>query len=385
MRNIIKLKFIFLLILGLSILNAKPVDEPITLGIIYPWSTNKSKLTSTNCNLSLFQNSVGNIEGASISGFSAISNGSVNGLQASLLYSQINNDLYGGSFSTVNVVNQSILGIQVGIAANLLGRSFTGFQTVGAMNFVGGYFKGMQQSAVFNIVGKDFFGVQSAVVGNVVGGDFKGAQFGTTFNFVARKMSGVQSASLNVCAELKGVQLGIGNITQVNRGWQIGLLNLSEQQEGVPIGLINISDDGNIGWQNYFSNFAGFVTAIRFESNNFISSLEMGAPNLESEIEESILFGFHYGYRIPWKRMGFETDLGFFHVIYEPENEESDIPNSFALQLRFSTSVRITNYLSIFAGVGGTTMAEYPDLDDENAETVTSEDRLLYFCGINLF
>jgi len=250
---------------------------------------------------------------------------------------------------------------------------------------VGGYFRGMQQSAVFNIVGKDFYGVQSAVVGNVVGGDFKGAQFGTTFNFVARKFYGLQTASLNVCAELKGVQLGIGNITQVNRGWQIGLMNLAEQQEGVPIGLINISDDGNIGWQNYVSNFAGFVTAIRFESNNFISSLEIGAPNLESEIEESVLFGFHYGYRIPWKRLGLETDLGYFHVIYEPDNEESDIPNSFALQLRFSCSIRVTDNISIFGGIGGTTMADYPDFDDEEAETVTSEDRFLYFCGINLF
>ncbi len=62
-----KLKLVFLLILGLSFLNAKPVDKSITLGIFYPWSTNKSKLTSTNFNLSLFQNSVGNVEGASIS------------------------------------------------------------------------------------------------------------------------------------------------------------------------------------------------------------------------------------------------------------------------------------------------------------------------------
>jgi len=380
-----KIKFSFLLILGLSFLNAKPVDNTVTFGIVYPWSTNKTKQESTNLNLSLFQNSVGDIAGANISGLSAISNGNVNGIQASLLYSQINKTQKGASFSTINVVNENVQGAQGAFAANLLGKSFSGYQVAGAINFIGGNFKGYQQSAVFNIVGKDFYGMQSGVAGNVVGGDFKGAQFGTTFNFVARKMVGLQTASLNVCAELKGVQLGIGNITQINRGWQIGFMNLAEQQEGVPIGLINISDDGNICWQNYISNFAGFVTAIRFESNNFVSSLEMGAPNLESEIEESVLLGFHYGYRIPWRRLGFETDLGFFHVIYEPDNGKSDIPNSFALQLRFSASLRITNYLSVFTGIGGTTMAEYPDLDDEDAETVTTEDRLLYFFGLNLF
>ena len=52
----------------------------------------------------------------------------------------------------------------------------------------------------------------------------------------------------------------------------------------------------------------------------------------------------------------------------------------------FSISImKMIKNFSIFAGVGGITMADYPDLDDEDAETVTSEDRLLYFCGINLF
>jgi len=381
-----KIKLLTFMILFAFLLGAESIDHSVTLGLVYPYTTNKTKLESTNLNLALLHNSVGNVRGASICGISAVSNGSVHGLQASLLYSQINDDLKGVSTSTINVVNKSIAGIQFGFAANLLGRSFSGYQTAGAMNFVGGSFKGFQQSTVFNIVGKDFSGLQTGGAGNVVGGDFKGAQFGTSFNFVARKMSGLQTASLNVCAELSGVQLGIGNITQINNGWQIGLMNLAEEQNGVPLGLINISDDGNIRWQNYFSNFAGFVTAIRFESNNFISTIEAGAPNLESEIEESALIGFHYGYRIPWKRLGFETDFGFFHIVYDLENEESDIPSSFALQLRFSASFRISKKVSIFAGIGGTTMAEYPDLDDEDEmETFTTEDRRLYFFGVNLF
>jgi len=381
-----KIKLLVFTLLLIALLGAEKVDRPVTLGLVYPYTSNKTKLESTNFNLALLQNSVGNVRGASICGISAVSNGSVHGVQASLLYSQINDDLKGISTSTINVVNKSIEGIQFGFAANLLGRSFSGYQTAGAMNFVGGSFKGMQQSTVFNIVGKNFSGLQTGGAGNVVGGNFKGAQLGTSFNFVARKMSGLQSGSLNVCAELKGVQIGIGNITQINNGWQIGLMNLAEKQNGVPLGLINISDDGNVRWQNYFSNFAGFVTAVRFESNNFISTIEAGAPNLESEIEDSGMIGFHYGYRVPWKRLGFETDVGFFHVVYGLEDEESDIPSSFALQLRFTGSIRITDKISIFAGIGGTAMAEYPELNDEDeVEIVDSEERRLYFFGINLF
>ena len=156
----------------------------ITFSLVHPISTNSSKLDSTNINLALFQNSLGEVDGVSLCGFSAISKRSVDGLQASLIYSQIDDNLRGVSFSTVNVVNDNVQGIQLGIFASLLGKSFTGWQVANIVNFVGGTFTGYQQSAVYNIVGKDFRGLQTAGAGNVVGGNFKGVQFGTTFNFI---------------------------------------------------------------------------------------------------------------------------------------------------------------------------------------------------------
>jgi len=348
--------------------------------LFYPVSTNKTRFDSTNVNLAFLQNSLGCVKGVNLCGISAICKSDVTGLQSALLYSQIDENLKGVSFAAVNVVNDSVKGVQVSVAANLLGKSFKGAQSSAIINFVGGNFQGYQQSSVFNIVGKSFVGVQSAGAGNVVGGDFRGIQTGSTFNFVGKLMKGLQWSGVNVCGESRGLQLGWSNITQVNHGWQIGIMNIAEIQNGIPVGLINLSDDRNIQWQNYFSNFAGMISAVRFESNNFVSSLEFGGPNLESGIDESFMVGFHYGYRIPIKRIGLETDFGFFHVIYEPENEESDIPNSLALQLRFSATYQITNWLSIFAGIGGTAMAEY-ELD-EDEET---EDRFLYFAGFNLF
>ncbi len=369
-----------LFILWISLLLSAQTSHNTTWGLIYPISTNKSKTDSTKVNLALIQNTVGSVSAANICGFSAICTRSVTGVQTAFFYSQIDDNLKGVSFAAVNVVNDSIKGVQMSVAASLLGRSFKGVQSTSIVNFVGGDFTGYQQSAVYNIVGKSFVGAQSAGAGNVVGDEFKGIQMGSTFNFVGKVLKGMQWSGVNVCGESRGVQMGWGNITQINNGWQIGLMNIAEEQNGVPVGLINISDDGNVQWQNYISNFAGFVTAVRFVSNNFVSSLEVGAPNLESDIDESFLFGFHYGYRIPYKRFGAEADFGFFHIIYEPENEESNIPSSFALQLRFSATCRITDWLEIYGGFGGSAMAEY-ELDEE-AET---EDRFLYLAGINLF
>lgn len=139
-----KIRILCFTVLLVALLGAEKVDHPVTLGLIYPYTTNKTKLESTNLNLSLLQNSVGDVRGANISGFSAVSSGSVHGVQASLLYSQINKNLKGLSLSTINVVNHNIKGVQFGLAANLLGRSFSGYLLVGAMNFVGGSFKGMQ-------------------------------------------------------------------------------------------------------------------------------------------------------------------------------------------------------------------------------------------------
>jgi hypothetical protein len=357
--------------------------HPLTLGLLYPISTNHTRHDSTGVSLALLQNSVGNVRGVHLCGFSAVSTGTVRGIQASALYSQIDNDLHGASFSTINVVNDNVTGMQMAVGANLLGRSFKGGQSAGAVNFIGGHFSGYQQSAVFNIVGKSFRGAQVAGAGNVVGGNFGGVQLGTTFNFVGRVFRGFQTAFVNVAAESRGCQFGWGNIAQVNHGWQIGFLNLAEDQQGVPVGLVNISDDGDVQWQSYASNFAQFVTAVRFVSGNFVSSLELGHTNLESDNESSVLFGFHYGYRISYRNWAVETDVGFFHVEYELDDDSSDIPASFALQMRFSATCRLTDWLELYAGIGGSTMAEY--VFDDNAQTTETEDRFLYFAGINLF
>lgn len=360
-----------------------PKLRPVVISLVYPLSTNRTKIDSTYLSLALIQNTVGKVKGVNLCGFSAISRASVKGVQASLFYSQIDENLLGTSFSTLNVVNNNIKGVQLGAAANLLGGSLVGVQSSGIVNFLGGDFSGYQQSTVFNIVGKSFTGVQSAGAGNVVGGDFKGLQLGSTFNFVGKIMKGVQWSGVNVCAEMKGVQIGWINISQINHKWQVGILNLAEEQKGIPIGLINISDNGNIQWQNYISNFAGFVTAARFISNNFVSSVEMGIDNLKSEYDSSALFGFHYGYRLPIHKFGLEADLGFFHIENFDEDDNNDYPDNFALQLRFSTTFRINKWLEIYAGFGGSTMGEY--VFEEDAEEQETDDSFLYFSGINLF
>jgi len=370
-------RFVIFFIINISLTICFAENRFLVLGIAYPLTQNKSQNVTTNVSLSLLQNSVGNVNGVNLCGISAVSKGSVRGVQGAILYSQIDDDLSGVSMAAVNVVNNSIKGIQWGIG-NLLGRNFRGFQSASIVNFVGGSFSGYQQSTLFNLVGSDFNGLQTAGGGNVTGGNFKGVQIGSTFNFTGKRMHGLQWSGVNVAGELDGCQIGYINITQKNEGCQIGIINIAEEQKGIPLGLVNLSDDGKVRWQNYISNFAGFVTAIRFESNNFISSLEAGGPNREIDIDESVMLGFHYGYRIPYKQFAIEADAGYFHVLYEPENIEDDIPNSLAVQLRLSAYFRINEWLEVFGGTGVTAMGDY-----ENQQK--AKNSLLYFAGINLF
>ena len=349
----------------------------LVLGLVYPYSQNKTNYEAANVSLSLLQNSVGDIKGVNICGISAVCKGKVRGFQGSFLYSQIDKDLSGVGFAVVNVVNDNVKGFQWGIG-NLLGREFRGFQSSAVVNFVGGKFKGLQGSTLFNLVGSDFIGLQLAGGCNVTGGNLNGAQLGSTFNFTGKKMNGLQWSGVNVSGEMDGCQIGYINISQRNEGCQIGIINIGEEQNGIPVGLVNLSDDGEVRWQNYISNFAGFITAIKFESNNFVSTLEVGGPNQEIDIDESVMIGFHYGYRIPGKWCNIEVDAGYFHVLYEPENEDKDIPNSLAVQLRLSGNVRLSDWLELFGGIGITTMGDY-----ENEQE--ARNRLLYFAGINLF
>ena len=349
----------------------------LVLGLVYPYSQNKTKYEAANVSLSLLQNSVGDIRGVNICGISAVCKGNIRGFQGSFLYSQIDKNLFGVGFAPVNVVNNNVKGFQWGIG-NLLGREFRGFQSASVVNFVGGKFKGLQGSTLFNMVGSDFTGLQLAGGCNVTGGNLKGVQIGSTFNFTGREMNGLQWSGVNVAAEMVGCQIGYINIAQKNKGCQIGLINIGEEQNGIPVGLVNLSDDGEVRWQNYISNFAGFITAVQFESNNFVSTLEVGGPNLENDIDESVMFGFHYGYKVPFREFSFEVDAGYFHVLYEPENVEDDLPNSLAVQFRISGYYRLTNWLELFGGTGVTAMGDY-----ENEQE--AQNKLLYFAGINLF
>ena len=370
-------KFIIFSILLFSITFCFAESRFLLFGIAYPLTQNKSKDVTANVSLSLLQNSVGEISGVNLCGFSAVCKGKVSGVQGAFLYSQIDDDLTGVSIAPVNVVNNNVKGIQLGIG-NIIGRDFLGFQICTVVNFVGDKFKGFQVSTLFNMVGSDFKGLQFAGGCNVTGGNLKGVQIGSTFNFTGKKMNGLQWSGVNVAGEMDGYQIGYINISQRNKGMQIGIINIGEEQNGIPVGLVNLSDDGEVRWQNYLSNFAGFITAVKFESNNFVSTLEVGGTNRENDIDESVMFGFHYGYKIPFRKFTFEVDAGYFHVLYEPENVDDDLPNSLAVQLRISGNYRLTNWLELFGGIGVTAMGDYESEPE-------AQNRLLYFAGINLF
>ena len=119
------------------------------------------------------------------------------------------------------------------------------------------------------------------------------------------------------------------------------------------------------------------MTGVRFLSGNAVSSIEIGGPELDSEFDESGMIGFHYGYRIPWKNCGIETDLGYYHI-YRRMDDSDDLTQGLAVQIRFSVTYKINKWLGILTGVGKTVSATY----EENTRAERSN---LYFAGITLF
>lgn len=372
-------KVIIILIFMMVVFSARGEESFMTVGIINPLSSNLMRPDTTMVNISLIGNRLGSVKALNICGISALTEGDAQGMQLSLVYSHIRGNMKGVNFSTFNVVNREGRGWQSGVF-NFLGRSYRGVQGAAFVNFVGGGFIGYQQSSLFNTVGGDFVGVQSGGAGNICGGNFRGVQLGTTFNFTAHELKGLQLSNVNVSGRNGGMQMGLINIAQQNDGCQMGLLNIAEEQNGVVAGLINLSDDGNISWQNYLSNYAGFITAVRFESGNFVSSIELGGPELVREIDESFMVGFHYGYGVPWGQLSFIGDAGYYHVLYPEEGDKylSDISSGYGVQLRLSLDYRLRDWLSMFVGGGISSYGEY-----ENNEV--DGDELLYFVGLNIF
>ena len=341
---------ILILIVCLSIqLYSQDESYPINLAIYYPISLNKSTDTNTYLNLSLLYGNVGYVRGLDFSGIASHVNQEMYGLQITGLY-------------TKNLHNFGGVGLTVGL------------------NFTEGIGKGLQLSGLLNHVGKDFEYVQLGGFGNFTGNRFHGLQVSSLFNVIGDEMKGIQIASVNKSIYANGVQMGFVNISDENKGLQFGIINISKRQDGVPFGLVNLDEKKKVQLISFWSIFSQINAGIRFISNQFFSELYVGRINIQSDGEKQTVFAFHYGYFFQAKNYLVGTDFGFLHIDFDPLfKTEKPYHNYPAFQLRLSLDLMITDWLTIFGGVGTTLTL--------NRYSTDASGRLgeLHFIGISLF
>lgn len=221
----------------------------------------------------------------------------VKGLQANLLFGEVEEDL---------------TGVQNSLITSLVARRATGFQssafyneaqiTTGLALAPFGVNRSMEMTR----------GIQAALLGNYSGGDISIAQIGGfnqakgsvgwlqmgVFSFsdaiealqidlllsVARDTTnGFQIGGVNYTPYLAGVQIGGGNWTIQSTGAQIGLINYSKSFTGAQIGLINIAQNGT-GGQLGLINYAKVLNGV---SLGILDIQLNGENHLEYTIETS--------------------------------------------------------------------------------------------------
>ena len=162
------------------------------------------------------------------------------GIDANLLYSDVNK-MYGIEVGGIgNVARLDMYGVQAALAFNYANRNAVGIQA-GLVNMCNRTSYGLTVDAVG--VNREFVGVQADLLGSITDDSLYGLSvagltsavredmwgwqiaLGATF---ARRVHGFQTALLfNMTEELRGAQLGLVNYAGAcSAGFQVGLVNL---------------------------------------------------------------------------------------------------------------------------------------------------------------
>jgi hypothetical protein len=264
----------------------------VNLSVWYPLSLNKTKLDSTNLNLSLFYGRVGHVRGLDLGGI-------------------------------VSVVEKDLTGVEVCGLSGIVKNNTNGGQISGLFNMAGKDFKGMQLSGLMNFTGDNGTGVQISGLLNMVGNN------------------------------MRGLQLGLVNVAGHMRGVQVGIVNVAKKQSGLPIGLVNLGQDGNCSWISWASNLVGVQSGLKIQLGSIYTILSLGSFNLYKDIEPSLAYGFHYGLHVPLKRCYLNIDMGVTKIdnkslFYSSKGEIDQT----MLDVRGILGFRISRQFALFLGAG---------------------------------
>lgn len=370
----------------------------VNLSLWYPVSINKTKNDTVNLNLTLLYSRVGyvygldlsligsaishDLDGVQLCGLAGVVGESGRGLQLSLL-SNIVGESFNGIQATglINIVGNHISGIQLAGLMNIAGESASAAQASALFNITGENLEGIQLSAGFNITGNNLTGLQAVGLFNIVGESLDGVQAAGLFNVTGEMLQGLQLAAFNIAAHSKGAQIGIANVAGNTSGLQLGLVNYTkEENTGVPIGPVNIARNGRIRGIAWGGSHVAVTAGAKFQIGNLFSLVTLGVGNLNDNISESFVYGFHYGVSFPAGRLTLSPDIGYRYRDNKPlfkKTEEE--PDQHILEARLVLGIPISEKLSLIFGAGITRIF------DSGNHIETGKTSPLFVAGLEFF
>lgn len=370
----------------------------VNLSLWYPVSINKTKHDTINLNLTLLYSRVGyvygldlsligsaishDLDGVQLCGLAGVVGESGRGLQLSLL-SNIVGESFNGIQATglINIVGNHISGIQLAGLMNIAGESASAAQASALFNITGENLEGIQLSAGFNITGNNLTGLQAVGLFNIVGESLDGVQAAGLFNVTGEMLQGLQLAAFNIAAHSKGAQIGIANVAGNTSGLQLGLVNYTkEENTGVPIGPVNIARNGRIRGIAWGGSHVAVTAGAKFQIGNLFSLVTLGVGNLNDNISESFVYGFHYGVSFPAGRLTLSPDIGYRYRDNKPlfkKTEEE--PDQHILEARLVLGIPISEKLSLIFGAGITRIF------DSGNHIETGKTSPLFVAGLEFF
>jgi len=146
-------------------------------------------------------------------------------------------DIMGGRLCLVYGRHANVAGLDIGVIGCVVDGSLFGLQTSVLLNNVGSANGAGQIAGIANNCYEDFYGFQVAGIANNTQGCVHGGQI-ASFN-MAKELKGSQIAVFNKAEKAVGIQIGVINWATEMKGIQLGVLNIIENSQCPYLPLIN--------------------------------------------------------------------------------------------------------------------------------------------------
>lgn len=138
-------------------------------------------------------------------------------------------DVFGVRLNVFVGEHRNVAFVDGGVLGNIVNGSLLGVQLAGIYNEVGSSCGAIQVAGFFNHIKHDFCGIQLSLV-NRVDGD----------------MQGLQAGLVNLTQDGAGLQFGVFNRAERFSGLQLGVANYAYQLQGLQVGVFNVIEDSSV-------------------------------------------------------------------------------------------------------------------------------------------